>query len=81
MSSCDCNSKNRTPMGELKKFLQKVQMTVGDIHDAGIGVYVVPAPEVGPLEFRKVIVDNLSYKECILRGTHCVSFQWIPKGV
>jgi hypothetical protein len=43
-----------------------------------IGLFLVPAPAVGILEWKTVIVENISYEECAKRGENCEAYQWIP---
>jgi hypothetical protein len=46
----------------------------------GVGIFIVPDPEAGILEYRSIFVDGLEYTECKKRGNNCVAFQWIPLG-
>lgn len=46
----------------------------------GVGIFEVPAPEIGILEYKTVHVDGLTYHECMKRGANCNSFQWIALG-
>lgn len=46
---------------------------------AGTGIFVVPAPDVGPLEFTVKMVPSLTYEECVRRGFHCPVFKFIPE--
>jgi hypothetical protein len=43
----------------------------------GVGLFLLPEPEKGILEFRKAIVEGITYKECILRGQYCLAFKWV----
>jgi len=43
----------------------------------GTGVFLVPAPEKGVLEYRTVVVENLSPEETIKRGYNCTAFRWV----
>lgn len=47
----------------------------------GTGLFLVPAPENGVLEYRTVAVANLDYSECVKRGHTTVAFSWIAKSV
>lgn len=46
----------------------------------GAGIFVIPAPDIGILEYKIVYVDGLSYTECMKRGANCESFPWIAYG-
>ncbi len=75
---CNC-SKNQTP----EMVFDHVKSSKKNLRDEkfiGFGLFLVPAPQFGIHEFGTVIVENISYNECIKRGLHCESFQWIPKG-
>jgi hypothetical protein len=41
-------------------------------------MYLIPAPEVGVLEYRVVTVAGLDYKECSKRAHHCAAWKFIP---
>jgi hypothetical protein len=76
-----CNgSKNQTP-DVVFDGLKSAGVSFRDGSIVGIGVFVVPAPERGILEYRVVHVEGLSYDETMKRGSHCEAFQWIPQGV
>jgi hypothetical protein len=46
----------------------------------GVGLFRVPAPDVGILEWKVVSVEGIPYEECIKRGDNCEAYQWIPLG-
>ncbi|PKV50852.1 hypothetical protein ATE84_2919 [Aquimarina sp. MAR_2010_214] len=46
----------------------------------GIGLFLIPDPERGILEFKKVAVPNLTFEETIKRGIHCEACKFIPFG-
>lgn len=77
---CNC-SKNQTGE-EIFEYLEEKGLVskVGKNEHPGIGMFKVPAPELGILEYKTVYVEDLSYKECSKRGKSCVAFKWIPKG-
>jgi hypothetical protein len=77
--SCKCGSKNRTP-DNVFKFVKKRGEKIHSENNLGIGLFVVPAPEYGILEYKIVPVAGISYKECLKRGSICESYQWVPKG-
>lgn len=45
----------------------------------GTGIFVVPAPDIGPLEFAAKMVPCLTYAQCVRRGFHCPVFKFIPE--
>lgn len=48
--------------------------------DEGSGIFAVPdptSPEYGA--FRKIIVPDITYPECVRRGQNCMVFKWLPK--
>ena len=49
--------------------------------ELGIGLFMIPAPELGVLEYRRINVGDLSYPETVKRGENCKAFQWIPYGI
>lgn len=44
----------------------------------GSGLFLVPDPEAGIREFKKIVIEDITYKECVLRGGTCSAFKWIP---
>jgi hypothetical protein len=46
----------------------------------GFGVFVIPAPEKGILEYKVVVVEDLTYLECVKRGANCPAFKWVNRG-
>jgi len=76
---CQCNSKDQTPK-EVVDFLNEKGIDVFSEKTQGIGMFIIPAPDLGIMETRVMLVDNLSYKECAKRGNTCEGFKWIPKG-
>lgn len=75
-SMCDCN-KNQTSKKSIAA-LGKSGRAIDD--ELGSGVFLVPAPELGILEYKTVNVPRLTYRETVKRGEHCVAFKWISIG-
>lgn len=68
--ACNC-AKNQTDEKHLKG--------IKDFTKAmGTGLFLVPAPEIGIMENRVVLVEGLSYSECVKRGAGCQAFKWVP---
>ena len=76
---CGCN-KNQTPETVFEAIATSGHKLRSE-ETLGLGLFIVPAPENGILEYREVLVDKLTYNECLKRGSHCEAFQWIPYGV
>lgn len=70
-----CNQKDQTS----KEDLTKLEQCMKDNKEAkGIGVFLVPAPEQGILEYKVVIVEEeITYEECAKRGHNCAAFKWV----
>lgn len=77
--SCNCD-KNQTP-DQVFDALKASKTAYRSAAVTGIGIFVVPAPEKGILEWKVVEVSGLSYEECMKRGANCESFQWLPLGL
>jgi hypothetical protein len=45
----------------------------------GIGVFLVPAPHFGPLEYMVTIVPCVTYAQTARRGFHSPAFKFIPE--
>jgi hypothetical protein len=74
---CNCNSKkNQTPK-EAFSILEKSK----DLELPGIGLFLIPAPEKGIYEFKKIIVPDISLSETAKRGLNCEAFKFIPYGM
>lgn len=82
MCTCANNQKDQTRK-EVFDFIgtKKLDIFSGKNSPKGFGLFLVPAPDKGILEFKTVYVENLTYQETVKRGHHCVAFQWIPKGI
>jgi hypothetical protein len=74
--ACQCG-KNQTNPEVLKHCESKGENPETSI---GFGLFLVPAPEFGILEWKTVVVEDMSYVECAKRGANCKAFQWIRTG-
>lgn len=46
----------------------------------GVGVFVIPDVESSKTPcFKKILVDDLTYDQCVQRGMWVEAFKWIPK--
>lgn len=81
---CNCSSAGKDRTNEaVFAHLAKANLKVFEVDSAprGFGLFSIPAPEVGILEFKTLTVENLTYTEAVKRGSNCVAFQWIPVGI
>jgi len=46
--------------------------------EKGSGVFAIPNPAEGAEAISKVIVNNITYEECVRRGRPCLAFKWVP---
>lgn len=76
---CDCK-KNQTHE-DVFSFIESNNQNPFIDDNLGIGIFMIPAPEIGILEYKVIHVPNLSYKETVKRGENCKAFQWIPFGI
>lgn len=75
MCNCNGNVRDQTMHEHIIAMEQKGQ----DIRSAmGSGLFLVPDPEAGIDEVKKIVVEDLTYKECCLRGMNCVAHKWVP---
>lgn len=79
--TCNCQSVDQMP-AEVEEYLAGLDDSQRSLeaNTTGTGMFLVPAPEIGILEERVVLVPELSYEECAKRGTNCEAFKWIPNG-
>jgi hypothetical protein len=47
--------------------------------DMGSGVFAIPDPLGGRDAFTKIIVNDITYQECVKRGRRCIAFKWVNK--
>ncbi len=67
--SCSCNL-NQTPK-------ESYEALRANSESLGTGLFLIPAPDKGILEFGGVIVPHISHSECAKRGETCIAFKWI----
>lgn len=76
---CNC-SQNQTHKDSFE-FAKEMKIDLFKNDHLGIGRFLVPAPEIGILEYKSIEVKDLAYRECVKRGNNCVAFLWIPYGI
>lgn len=54
------------------------QILRDDPEAVGTGIFLVPAPEEGALQWAVQFVPDLTYAESVRRGVHCLGFKFIP---
>jgi hypothetical protein len=52
-----------------------------DARESGSGLFAIPAPEAGILEYKVIVVKDISYDECAKRGQNCNAFKWIAASI
>lgn len=78
---CGCNGGRDQTNEEALDAVHKAGIPFDSNELTGIGYFEVPAPEVGILETRLIVVSGLSYKETTKRGENCIGFKWVPIGI
>lgn len=76
------NGKNQTSEDVFKFFERKLsnKYTRTQMETIlGTGVYLVPDPERGILEHKRVYAKQISYHEAVKRGANCVAFKFVPE--
>lgn len=76
---CECK-KNQTH-DEVFNFIKENNLNPFLNEHSGIGMFMIPAPDEGILEYKIINVADLSYRETVKRGENCKAFQWIPYGI
>jgi hypothetical protein len=76
MCTGSSQSKNQTPK-EIYEFLAHNKGKENN----GIGFFLVPNPEAGIHEFKKVTVADLSLTETLKRGLNCEACKFLPYGM
>jgi hypothetical protein len=76
---CDCK-KNQTH-DDVFAFLKESKINPFKTNQSGIGMFMIPAPEIGVLEYKIINVPDLNYRETVKRGETCKAFQWLPYGI
>lgn len=76
-----CNCKKNQTHENVFDFLKTENINLFKSKHLGIGIFLIPAPELGILEYKTVNVTDLSYRETVKRGENCKAFQWIPFGI
>lgn len=75
---CSCNQVNRTPKATFEFLAAK---KLDPLSAQGVGLFLVPAPELGILSERVVSVDGLTLVETAKRGIGCVAYMFLPHGL
>lgn len=74
MSNCNCGHKDQTP----KESLDKIKTSDNPQEALGTGMFMVPAPELGIMEYRVIVVEKpMTYIEASKRGSTCIAYKWI----
>lgn len=83
MSECGCkhNQTHDNVFQFLKASKRYDTAFTRDSEIRGFGLFVIPAPDLGILETRTLVVPDINYTECTKRAANCKAFQWIPSGM
>jgi hypothetical protein len=76
-----CECKQNQTHDEVFSFMKEKNLSPFKSNNLGIGMFMIPAPEAGIMEYRILNVPDLSYRETVKRGDNCTAFQWIPYGI
>ena len=69
---------------DVHKYFSEQRRTIATFNhhaELGTGIFGVPDPEAGIMEAKKILVKDLTYKETVKRGQHCLAFAFVPKGM
>lgn len=47
----------------------------------GTGIFLVPEVHRDDRAVRKVVVGDITYRQCKRRGKHCVAYKWVPQAI
>jgi hypothetical protein len=86
--ACECEQQNQTSEETHDLLDKSIESKLGktytptDLETArnsikGWGLFVVPDPEKGILEYKTVYVENITYEECCKRGQNCYVYKWV----
>ena len=80
--TCDCSGGKNQTHKAVFNFVDKNSLNIASLGEgaSGFGLFLVPDPETGIMEYKTVIVENLNYRETCKRGATCEAFMWIPRG-
>lgn len=76
--SCGCNGSFQKNQTSKKVFQALLDKKLDARSEIGAGLFLLPAPEVGPMQYKKVFVHDLSYIDVQLRGIDCLAYRWLP---
>jgi hypothetical protein len=80
MSECNCGAnQDQTPDACIKAGAAAAAASKESVR--GYGMFLVPAPEKGPLKTKTILVGDLAIEECTERGHLCIAFKWMHEGV
>jgi len=44
----------------------------------GVGLFLIPAPDIGIMDEKVVIVEKITYDDTVKRGQNTIAFKWFP---
>ncbi len=75
MCNCDNYGNDKTSK-QVYRFMEDKDIS----YVTGIGLFLVPNPEEGIYEFKRVMVPDLTLADTIKRGLNCKASKFIPYG-
>jgi len=79
---CNCGKKDQTPkevIDHVKKSIGKSATQKELLKIVGTGLFLLPNPKGGVLEYQTVVVPKLDIEDCRKRGGNCLGYKWIPE--
>ena len=65
--SCKCGTQNQTHPDSIKALAAAKKAGTAT---TGTGVFIVPAPDKGIMEFTIIIIEDIEYDECVKIGIY-----------
>lgn len=75
---CCAKGKNQTHKDAIEFLTTAIRNGRSERSLMGTGMFIVPAPDLGILEWRELLVENLTIEETEKRGFNSEAFQWVP---
>jgi hypothetical protein len=81
--ACSCSSSQNQTSEKVFQHFDAQQEERSSVLNAptGTGIFLIPAPDIGIFEFKKILVENVSYIETVKRGQNCTAFSYLPNSI
>lgn len=76
---CNCSGKNQKNQTSKEVFDFLTQSDKKG--PVGFSLFIIPAPEIGIMEYKMVTVEGLTYMETVKRGQMCEAFKFFPLNI